>query len=1013
MKKVLRAVDATTYDVRHRADERSRADGVAPLVQKTEAMKPADVQTLQGILERLYPDAIRARTLASSVGVNERLIAWGGATVDMWASVMAEVGKQGTERPYLGLCLAAVRDDGTGAARDLLRALWGFQGRPAAEGAEVSSPFRGLRPYEAKHASVFCGRDEQALDVLLLLEESGRVIVSGEIGTGKSSLAMAGVIARVVAAAPDGDVDRPFTPLIVKPGPDPWERTEAAARAAWPGSSHGEGELSEEAIVERLHAMRDGHNPADLWNLLTDLARTHGRVVVLVDQMEELFTYGTDDPRRRAYVASLAYAFSQRLDVNVRLLATVRSDVLPAVLALPAWREPCAGELAPIYTLGPMAPDALATAIREPARRRGVDVEDALVTTVTREAGQTTVALPLVSAVLDAIWRRRQRRDAALTVGAYRDIGGIQKALDTIANQFWQGCTEQERKLLDAMLPALVDQRPEGVATRRRVLLSELIDALGDRAAVKGIVDRLEEERLLVALAEADVVRVELAHDALIQNWAHFDELIKRRRDALVVHHQLRQAVAAWRENPRALWSWSAPRERARAARDYAARGLIWLTSEEQAFLRRSSRARALAIGAGASAAAAALLSVLAAVLTLARAQHRSERAEQALTGFVTEVTLAIFDDPDPRQPRPPVPLSLKSRFAASLRRLSLHWEDSRDASLLEQRAQWLMRAGLIYTKSTDFRTSTETLHRARSLYLRSAQARDRSREVSACERHRQLSFTCTLIGNNHQNVRAWEQARRAHEDAVRFADEALALSPCSSADRGRVMFRRMQARLALGSALAEGGDLQRALEVYTAAQSLPQADPGRQDAALTLRLAAVHWRLGHATEAHQLSLLARDLFTAAPEARFLGGAQYATLLSRESERPLSEATHAQMRFEARPTRPVPGAPTRCAVELTGPLVDNPCFPRCRVRAACDGEVSARAFNLRVSCVNCSVSPPVPARPGENTIAGFDAEAGDIDGDGYVRFDTGARRITLSPPRGAPLVDFDLFDPAP
>jgi hypothetical protein len=81
--------------------------------------------------------------------------------------------------------------------------------------AQKGSPFRGLEPFGAKHAPVFFGRDREiakAIDVLKDAAERGTpfLLLLGPSGSGKSSLARAGLVPRLTApgAVPAADVWR-------------------------------------------------------------------------------------------------------------------------------------------------------------------------------------------------------------------------------------------------------------------------------------------------------------------------------------------------------------------------------------------------------------------------------------------------------------------------------------------------------------------------------------------------------------------------------------------------------------------------------------------------------------------------------------------------------------------------------------------------------------------------------------------------------------------------------------
>ena len=58
----------------------------------------------------------------------------------------------------------------------------------------LECPFRGLEPFELRHASIFTGRQREASEIGALVRQRGAVLVAGASGSGKSSVVMAGVL---------------------------------------------------------------------------------------------------------------------------------------------------------------------------------------------------------------------------------------------------------------------------------------------------------------------------------------------------------------------------------------------------------------------------------------------------------------------------------------------------------------------------------------------------------------------------------------------------------------------------------------------------------------------------------------------------------------------------------------------------------------------------------------------------------------------------------------------------
>ncbi|MFM9960028.1 MAG: hypothetical protein ACKV2Q_02245, partial [Planctomycetaceae bacterium] len=67
-------------------------------------------------------------------------------------------------------------------------------------------PYRGLEVFDVRHADIFCGRDEETCDLLQRLRDQRRTgcafaVIVGASGSGKSSLARAGVAATLLQHA--------------------------------------------------------------------------------------------------------------------------------------------------------------------------------------------------------------------------------------------------------------------------------------------------------------------------------------------------------------------------------------------------------------------------------------------------------------------------------------------------------------------------------------------------------------------------------------------------------------------------------------------------------------------------------------------------------------------------------------------------------------------------------------------------------------------------------------------
>ena len=378
------------------------------------------------------------------------------------------------------LAFAEVRDDGTPAWALVAP---GLSIPPRAE----TCPYRGLMAFRSEDGDLFFGRDEVVASVRDRLLESGFMAVVGASGSGKSSLVRAGV-APAYGRAREGPV------VVMTPGSDPAARLGRA--------------LSPE--------------PPSL---------------LIVDQLEELFTLCRDETRRTEFIDVL---MDLRETGSTAVVLVLRADFYGRCADHPRLAKALAEHQ---YLLGAMSGDELRRAIEGPARAAGLRLETGLVDTMLADVKGEPGALPLLSHALYESWVRRDGR--VLTRAGYVDAGGVRGAIAKSADDVYLGCDENERVLMRQMLLQLTELGETTEDTRRRVPLTELIAGeAGDTAA---ILEQLAAARLVVV----DDGSAEIAHEALIREWPRLRGWLAEDRDELRALRQLTTAARSWEENGR------------------------------------------------------------------------------------------------------------------------------------------------------------------------------------------------------------------------------------------------------------------------------------------------------------------------------------------------------------------------------------------------------------------------------------------------------------------------------
>jgi WD40 repeat protein len=426
----------------------------------------------------------------------------------------------GVEMPSLAVTLAYVEACGgepTAWETRWLAMTTELADEATAENETHISPYLGLAVFEPEHAEWFFGRQELVDELRARLTRDPLVAVFGASGSGKSSLLRAGL----VPAVRTGSLTILFTP-----GQHPLD--ELAARMA----NH----LGVTAGSVRADLLAAPENTGMLWRQLLAAAPDATRVLVVVDQFEEIFTLCGDAAERHAFVRCLAGSAGGQ--DQVRVVLGVRADFFARCARYP---ELVAALRDHQVLVGPMGAADLRSVVREPGLRAGMRVEAALVEAVVADAHSEPGALPLVSHALFETWKRRSGN--TMTLAGYRLAGEVQGAIAQTAERVYAEFDEHEQALVQDVFLRLTALGQGTEDTRRRVRRAEL----GDDAAITTVLTRLAAARL-VTLGDDTV---EVAHEALIRSWPRLRAWLTEDRDQLNTHRRLTETAEDWENHDR------------------------------------------------------------------------------------------------------------------------------------------------------------------------------------------------------------------------------------------------------------------------------------------------------------------------------------------------------------------------------------------------------------------------------------------------------------------------------
>jgi WD40 repeat protein len=388
------------------------------------------------------------------------------------------------------------------------------------DGPFDGSPYPGIdRRFGPEHAAWFFGREHETAEVMAELRRHRWVWLVGNSGSGKSSIARAGVMS--------------------------W----------WPRAGIGDGlatvfEPTEKATEDLTGALARicagaGHAPLDLAGLAHDPtgwsvvlrtrfggndARTD--ILVVVDQAEQIF----GEVGLRGTCATMLdtlwrLASDDGSPARLHVLVVLRADWLQRALNDDVLK-PILRTSRTQVTLSGMDAAEVQEAITVPARRAAGAVDRPAVDVLVEAACNLEHGLPLLQMVLQEAWRSVRSSDRMIrleTVGTRPFEDAIGRIVGKHDTSIGGPLTDEQ---LDTLVPILVELDDRN-APRRRWAARHELDHRADAATVYGHLDVLVAARVVVSLDKGTMSLPEpgwqLAHEAVLTAWSRLAVAITRR----------------------------------------------------------------------------------------------------------------------------------------------------------------------------------------------------------------------------------------------------------------------------------------------------------------------------------------------------------------------------------------------------------------------------------------------------------------------------------------------------
>ena len=382
------------------------------------------------------------------------------------------------------------------------------------------SPYMGLRYFDTADADLFYGREALTQELAKRVSKENFLAIVGASGSGKSSVARAGLIPKWIEENEKGAV------YVLTPTAHPLESLAASLTRdseSVTATSTLMDDMDKDSRSLRLY-IRKLLNSSEDTNLL-----------LVVDQFEETFTLCKDLDERKVFIENLLALADEENNIT-RVVITLRADFYHHCFEFEDLRLTLENHQA---NIGTMTEDELRQAIVQPAENNGWNFQPGLVDLILQDVGKEPGALPLLSHAMLEIWKRRSGH--TLTLSGYHEAGGVKKAITQTAESVYDNLSPEEQSIARNIFLRLTELGDCEQDTRRRVKMDEIGQTM-EQDAVAKVLRTLADARLVITEQDS----AEVAHEALIREWGTLRKWLDENRENLRLHRHLTQSAREW-----------------------------------------------------------------------------------------------------------------------------------------------------------------------------------------------------------------------------------------------------------------------------------------------------------------------------------------------------------------------------------------------------------------------------------------------------------------------------------
>jgi WD40 repeat protein len=413
------------------------------------------------------------------------------------------------------------------------------------------NPFPGLRPFAPEESDLFFGREVESREVMQKLLNNRFITVIGASGSGKSSLIYCGVLPKIRDL---GQKESSFWRIIMfRPGNNPFGNLgEAIAEHV---TETGLGKIELDPLLLDMHLNSDGITYA----LKKNLIKGNEKVLLVIDQFEELFRYstlsagGAKGVHASEFMSKIVSAVSQP-DANIFTIITMRSDFIGECAHYQGLTQLINNSN---YLVPHMDRENYRQAIEGPVKYAGATIEQKLVETILDDIGDRTDQLPVLQHALMRTWTYWQELDEPgrpISFTDYDAVGTMSAAMSRHANEAFEELTPRGKEICEKLFKTITEKGTDNKGIRHPSSVSTIKSVI--QCASEELFEVVEKFRIPsrsfltprqdIPLSDSSII--DLSHESLMRLWDRLREWVDNEAASVQMYLHLSEASAMYQQ---------------------------------------------------------------------------------------------------------------------------------------------------------------------------------------------------------------------------------------------------------------------------------------------------------------------------------------------------------------------------------------------------------------------------------------------------------------------------------